>query len=587
MLTVFTVVACNDDCNHDIDTPITPQNNSIVGSWYEEEVNEEMRFSSSGTFYDKYSNTKQAYETEGRYELSADGRKLTYTFNFMGQTQFADWTVTNMDELSFTIKSTKVGYHVLEKIVETYNMKVGEIVQVSFPNDYPNFTVQSYVCKNDRIASISEDGQITANGEKGTTYIKVETDNGNAWIKVVVGDECLDLWYDYISLIGQNYSQVKAVLGNPHQNDGDQGYFYALELHDIVQQVSLWLNPRTRTVETFNLILKDGIPSEVILSYMESRYYKYKEIGKSIQFTNKSSLENSIALIEYHQESGTIIINDLYSYFNLWPDFTSIFGADSVGVRKAADDMKLTFVFNDKSYSPNGSDYYTDDYGAYMNMFGFVYNSKNQMFEYWAYMFEDTDMALVASVIGNTYVYDESESSQGHLIWYNKEKTVRVELNAKNCCVIYRDLTLEGLPKWPDYTSAFGMTLDDLESTYGELYYGILPMYYIVNDFVEYVYFNVDDNTGKTTAYLLNLNKGFSINEIHEYLSSIYTFYKVNDTNTQFAYCDGETRDTSKIQVVFNAESGTITYYDIEAFTSSSSKIRTNKVRVPVVELPM
>ena len=116
-------------------------------------------------------------------------------------------------------------------------------------------------------------------------------------MKVIVGDECLDIWYDYISLIGQSYTQVRNILGNPHQNDGEQGYFYAMDLHDVVQQVSLWLNPRTRTVETFNLILKEGVPSEVVLTYMESRYYKFKEIGKSVQFLNNSTLDNSIAMI--------------------------------------------------------------------------------------------------------------------------------------------------------------------------------------------------------------------------------------------------------------------------------------------------
>ena len=572
-MTAFAVVSCDDDCDHNFQGGgTTPTTIDLVGTWYEEEENEEMRFSSSGTWYDKYCNTTRAFETEGRYEIDSEGRRLTYNYNFMGQAQFADWTITNQTELSFSITSEKVGTHVLEKVVETYNLSANKTQQITFTNDYPNYVVQSYTSKNERIASVSDNGLITTNGEKGTTYIKIATNDGNAWVKVVVGDECLDLWYDYISLIGQNYTQVRNVLGNPHQNDGDQGYFYAMELHDVVQQVSLWLNPRTRTVETFNLILKEGVPSEVVLTYMESRYYKLREIGKSVQFTNNSTLENSVAMIEYNQDGGTIIINDIDAYYNLWPDFTGIFGADKSEVRKATDEMKLTFAFDSNSYSPWGSDYYNDSYGTYMSIFGFVFNEEGKMFEYWAYMFEDTDKLLIANNIGEKYVYDANETTQGHLIWYNEEKTIRVELNVENGCVIYRDLTLKGLPLLPDYTSAFGMTLDELVSTYGELYYGILPMYYISHDIVEYVYFNVDDTSGKTTAYVLQLKEGYSVTDIHEYLSSIYTHFGTSEEDKMYAYCDGPTRDESNVQIVFNYDRGSITYYDLRTFGKARTR---------------
>ena len=450
MLAAFAVVSCNDDCDHNYSgSQVIPISEGIAGSWYEEEENEEMRFSPSGTFYDKYCNTERSFETEGRYELSADNRKLTYNYNFMGQTQFADWTISNRDELSFMITSDKVGSHVLEKIVETYNMTDGKTQQILFASEHPNYTVQS------RIASVSESGLITTNGEKGTAYIKITTNNGNAWAKVVVGDECLDLWYDYISLIGQNLSQVRATLGNPHQNDGNQGYFYALDFHDVVKQVGLWLNSDTRTVETFNLILKEGVPSETVLTYLESRYYKYKETGRSVQYLNNSTIENSIAVIEYNPDAGIIIISDINSYFDLWPE----------------------------------------------------------------------------------------------------------------------------------YTSAFGMTLDELVVNYGNLYYGILPLYTVENDYIESVYFEVDDNTGKTKAYVLYLNTGYNVQEIHDYLSSKYTHYGTNEENSMYAYCDGPTRNESKLQIVFNYAKGAITYFDIKAYENANAS--TTRSIIKLMEMPI
>lgn len=568
LLTAFAFASCNDDCDHQLPSP-PPGDNWIVGTWYEEEENEEVRYSESGTFYDKYCNVRRSGETEGRYEKNDETGRLTHTYNFMGQTQFSDWTITNRDEFSFTIKSETVAAHRQEKVVETYNMSVGNTQQIAFAQNRPDYAVQSYTSKNERIASVSESGLITANGEKGTTYIKLVTNNGNVWVKVVVGDECLDLWYDYISLIGKSYAQVKNVLGDPHQNDGNQGYFYVMEYHDVINQVSFWLNPRTRSVETFNLILKEGVPSEVVLSYMESRYYKFKEIGTSIQFLNTSSRKSSIGMIEYNQESRTIIISDINAYYNLWPNFTASFGSDKASIRNAAEGLKMEYSFSSNSYSPYGSDYYTDDYGDYITMYGFVFNKAEEMFEYWAYMPEGTDYVLIASAIGETYIYNQEETKQGLLVWYNEEKTIRVKLDVTNSAVIYTGLTLEGLPKLPDYTYAFGMTLDEISETYGELYLGVLPMYFISNDYIESVYFNIDNNTGKTTAYQLSLKAGFSIDEIHEYLSSLYIQYGENDAKTMYGYRDGATKETSKIQVILNGENGTITYYDLETYGQS------------------
>ena len=60
------MTSCSDDeCDHGIEPTI---DGSIVGSWYEEAENEEMRFGESGTFYDRYANYLRCAEVEGRWE---------------------------------------------------------------------------------------------------------------------------------------------------------------------------------------------------------------------------------------------------------------------------------------------------------------------------------------------------------------------------------------------------------------------------------------------------------------------------------------------------------------------------------------
>ena len=71
-----------EECDH-IRTGGGEPQNSIVGSWYEEAENEEMRFGENGSFYDKYCNVTRSEETEGRWEYDSKNSKLTYTYSLI------------------------------------------------------------------------------------------------------------------------------------------------------------------------------------------------------------------------------------------------------------------------------------------------------------------------------------------------------------------------------------------------------------------------------------------------------------------------------------------------------------------------
>ncbi|MDO4160459.1 MAG: hypothetical protein Q4D41_08395, partial [Prevotellaceae bacterium] len=267
-----------EDCDHiaSDSSSSTSTTNSIVGSWYEEAENEEIRLNENGTFYDKYCNTRLCGEVEGRWEYDKDNSKLTWTYSYSGQTQYADWAINNHTEFSFTIYSETVGSHILEKIVETYELEVGETVDIQFPTSYPSYTVQSYESKNERLASVTSDGKITAEGEKGCTYIKIKTSTGNVWVKVIVGDDCLDLWYDYQSLIGVNYSTLRNVLGTPSIT-GEDGYSYGFTTtyHDYIKEVDVFLNQSTGLVEEIQLLFRVGVAESQLLSYLNTHYYTW------------------------------------------------------------------------------------------------------------------------------------------------------------------------------------------------------------------------------------------------------------------------------------------------------------------------
>ncbi|MDO5764908.1 MAG: hypothetical protein Q4P84_04285 [Elusimicrobiales bacterium] len=123
----------------------------------------------------------------------------------------------------------------------------------------------------------------------------------------------------------------------------------------------------------------------------------------------------------------------------------------------------------------------------------------------------------------------------------------------------------------PDYTGTFGMTLDEISNSYTELSLLFSPYYTISNYYVNMLAFNVDENTEKITAFRMVINDGIASSDIHTILSSKYNYYQNNDENTMFAYRDGNSQETSKIMIIYNAETGIISFFDLENYTSNSS----------------
>ena len=429
-------VACTEVCDHDIiDDEIVDFEISIydyfAGTWYEESENEEIRFTKSGTFYDKYCNINRSGETEGRYEVNIENKRLTYTYEFMGQMQFADWKISDMTDISFTISTDMVGAHKLEKVVETFTLNVGESCSLNYFDETPGYNLISMET-NSRIVSIDEDTQeITASGEKGTAYIKLNTDNGTAWAKVIVGDDCLDLWYDYVSFIGKDYKYMTSVLGAPSIN-GEDGYSfgYSMLMHDLITEVDFFMNTSTGLIEEIGLALINASPAAQIQSYMNAHYYSTSEFGTADTYTTSPSLSESIAIVKYNKSQNVIWISDASFY------------------------------------------------------------------------------------------------------------------------------------AFPDYAEELGKTQDEIVAKYGELYYGILPMYEVTNNYGYSVYFQISETTGTVTAIQFSLMPDHNVDSVHNVLSSTYNHYKTDETNTKFAYRNAGEED-STIMVIYDAEQATVTWFDL------------------------
>ena len=592
LLTIFVMSACDDDCDHKIKIPETGDFNyeyasSGTGCWYEETENEEFRATINGKFYDKYCNLLRAGETEGSYEISNRGTRMTQSYKFMGQNQFNDWKVSNVKELSFTIASDEVAAHTYEKIVESYTLTAGQTQQINFANDYPAYYVSSYSSTNNHIASVNSAGFITAGNEKGTAYIKISHDQGNAWVKVIIGEDYADLWYDYSVLLDNSYTQMRSLLGNPDETDTEnQCYKYKTEMHEIIEYVNVYINERSHTVDQVEMHFRKNVPGEVITSHLNARYYYLGDGGDTKFYHTSSDIFDSRAIFAFNSSINGIVIMPAEGFLDLWKDFTSLFGQTSDAIKDEMAYMEYPFLMSEISYSIDGSDYYSIPENDYANMIGFVFNKDKKMCEYWVYLNTDKDASIVYGFLEDKYgnnspnKQENETSSAGEYVFYNKDNTVRITLSLEGY-VKYECLTMEGPTKptglWPDYPADLGKTHDEIVNKYGSPVIdddsGI--WYVTANDYVQYLMFRLDAATEKTKYITLVLKDGTEPKKIVEYLGSLYTVFERGTVadGSQYAWTDGPTMAESKVGIIYRPSSNQVVYQSLVSSASVRQKI--------------
>lgn len=580
MLLCFT--GCSEEeCDHNNFTPSS--NDEVVGTWYEEDQNEEIRLLSNGTFYDRFANFVRCNNTEGQWEYDSKNKKLTYRYSFLGQTQFTDWTVKNLTDYGFTISSDKIADLVLEKVVESYDMKVGDIKAIQFRKEDSNFTVTSYSSSNVRVASVASDGTITAEGEKGVAYIKVSSGRTNVWVKVTVGDNCAELWADYVSLIGMDYNSVRNalhLLGEPVQN-GEDGYSYQFvqQLHDVIELTNVFLCPQCRSVDEIHLVIKESVTEAEILAYMDSRYYKVGDSDNYVIYSTEKDANTSKAIVAYNKGQKAIIICETSHFYgeahlvDLWTDFVPLFKKNQDGIKSAMATYDYPFLLTDYSYSVNGSDYYSIKGSEYATMVGFVFNPDNQMSEYWVYLDASSNPNEVYEYLGKKYIEAESEETDYTIVFYNEDRSIKVVFDLKNVAVVYTNQTMKQHAANPDilgnYYESIGLNHDQIIAKYGVPYQDKDDMmfYLVGSDYVSMAAMRINSATSLCDVVSLIISENASDDEIVNYLSSKYNVF-ANGTSadgSQYAWTDGPTVAESTMGIIYKPGDKLIQYLSFDS----------------------
>lgn len=586
-ITIGLTSCSDDDCTHN---GPTPPEHSIYGSWYEEARNEEFDVNEDGTFYDKYCNVERGGETEGRCMYDSKNKKLTETYYFMGQNQFVDWKITNLTELGWTIYSEDHGQHVYERIVETYQLKVGETVKIKFAELYTDYNVLSYSSSNERLASVTSEGIIKAEGEKGTQYIKVATNKCNVWVKVVVGDNCADLWYDYVSLIGQDYTGMRKflnTLGEPYSGDDGYSFGFINPMHDYIEITKVYLCPEDGMVTAIQLLMNESVPEADVLSYMNSHYYKITESDSYVFYSSVEDQKSSKAIIAYSKSEKCVIINETWHFFeghikDLWTDFVSLFGSDRNQVKSAMDEYGYSFLMSDFNYSKDGSDYYYITGNPYAQMVGFVFNPDKQVSEFWVYMNTKSDANDVYDYLCAKYTEYESESSQYELVFYNDDKSMKVTFDLMNGAVVYTKLTMKQHEANNDilgnYYEGLGMTHDQIVAQYGTPYSddGSMMFYIVGTNYVNLAVFYMNTDTNKCKSAAVTINESVTTSTIVDFLNSKYTVF-ANGTasdGSQYAWTNGPSVSESTLGIIYYPEDRMVVYQPLGSAANAKAMTR-------------
>ena len=134
--------------------------------------------------------------------------------------------------------------------------------------------------------------------------------------------------------------------------------------------------------------------------------------------------------------------NDKYEEENLWTDFTTLFGSDKDMVRSTMEGYGYYYSFSDNSYSINGSDYYYIENNSYADIVGFVFNTDNQVSEFWVY-YKPSKVDDVFNYLTKEYNVAVNESTQYKYVYYNDDKNLKVVLDLMNGAVVYTKLDIK------------------------------------------------------------------------------------------------------------------------------------------------
>lgn len=556
---ILCFTSCSEvECDHFTEGESNISLSELVGVWYDPEMNEEIKYMENGLFYDRYANKHNAKYTEGRFSLQ-HGNKLSYTYSYMGQNQYNDFTISEVvPNVRFKITSKQTGSVVLHKVTDVINVELGGSVQL--PDG-------SFSSPDERILSI-DGSNAKSNGMNGVVYLKSSNDT---YIKVIAGSETDDMWMDYSYFIGKTISDVKNAFGSPSGSIDNEIYYKDMELtHSSVISTQFVIG-ENNVVTSLGIFLKDAVSEFDVEQFLGEKYFFNNTVKL---YTSHKELSNSIFVIEYDKDKKLL-------FFTKRPvglmDFTNIFGVSKSYIKsmpyfndkdlifEKSDSIKYSIVM-DTDFDIEDVTFYFLGKGHLMSSYGIHYRS-------------GIDYIDVQKFLTLNYIPNGEKQIQGFKCYQYVDSrfSKAVFLYPELRLIEYYDLTqsLISDTPWPDLSQYFNMTAAQLKENLGQPYLESEKqlIYYLNDNYLSIVVFSLDSETGFVNAVVSTIKGDADIDEMHESLKQKYYVYEKGtiEAESYYAFLDEETLDTSSLGITLDKVERTIGYFRLN---SNSSKAK-------------
>ena len=198
------------------------------------------------------------YIGSGKYDIELPGNALTMKAEQITQGEVIRPLYMQFMRIVGTVSlnvDSVIRLDSLQQIIEAYTAK-------------PT-VVTTYTITDGAIASVDEIGLLTAK-LAGTTYLKAETDDGIAVLKITVIDKH-NPWHDFSRGLGKSFDEIKQLWGKRFYSRGNSNdsirYYYD---NDYVDRVDIYQHDNI--ADSIIITFKENVSDDFVREYLNQKF---------------------------------------------------------------------------------------------------------------------------------------------------------------------------------------------------------------------------------------------------------------------------------------------------------------------------
>lgn len=413
----------------------------IKGKWYSEteEQWEIDEFRDGGIVYTTYSSfiTPEAKNLKGMYSI--EGKLVTLSLQSEFGISVFDFTITDIYNYQFRCiddHDVKSAYY---RIVEEIELGVEDTETISLA--VVSDEIVGYKSLDESIATVDEQGQITACAPGAVTILVETVHGGSAAVRVTVKQPEI-IFSDFTDALGCSFDYVIDIYGSdfsytPPTDESPAADLWYESLDENTQFVTFTANPNGGMVYVISYILTENVTDEQLRAHFNSLYTEHPQSSADYwRYTNATADTEATISVGFDPVNRIVTIGDLQAKRNvtdLFPDFTAL-------LKKTGNELIELWGQPDAKDEENTTYLYAMNYMNVDNIFCFLKDDK-----IWAYSYklmdEFTSEATLAYLNEKYYYVGEEEGTKVYLnTWNRGHATVQILYNEAEHTVYFFEI---------------------------------------------------------------------------------------------------------------------------------------------------